>query len=142
MGTLLVLIVAPILALAAMMLALIWVANRVADHLVGRKHRWLEEIVRTGEAPADWQTPFARRLARATRVPEEAAPRLRIQTDAQAAYLRRLDELIRYIAASPLVSDEESRDTLLAQLAGVREDWAARRPDQGVIGPLNRHAAH
>jgi hypothetical protein len=132
MGTLFALIIAPILALVAIILALVWMTNRMADRLVGRKHRWLEEILHTGEAPADWRTPFARRMAHLKDGSGQAAQRGQIQIAAQAVYLRRLDELTRYIAASPLVSDEETRETLLAQLAEAREAWSARKPDHLV----------
>lgn len=112
MSTLLVLLLPPLLALLLILLAAIWVTNLMVENLVGKRHRWLEEIIAAGEVPADWRT--GRRAGR----------------KAQKKLLARLDGLIRYAQTTSLVSDEETRQVMLARLAEIRTDWERRKPEE------------
>jgi hypothetical protein len=98
--TFLALTVVPLAALTLIMLAAVWFTRQVAERMVGRKHRLLESIVKTGEIPAAWR---------------------------KAGYLAKLDDLTRYAETSPFIADEDTRDALLDRLAEVREAWAAGR---------------
>ncbi len=53
-----------------------------------------------------------------------------LQQQAKARYLQQLDGLLAYSAKSRLVSDEETRQMLLDQLAEVRAEWQARAADE------------
>ena len=117
------LVVLPLVALAGILAFAAWLARQVTDRFVGRTHRWIEEIMATGEAPAAWQShqpclpAVARRFLRRSE-PEQA----------QASYLRRLDGLIAYTERSPLMGDAETKEVVLARLDEVYDDWAARDP--------------
>ena len=126
MWTILALIGIPMVALALVMLVAVWEMNRVAERLVGRRHRTLEEILDTDEVPAVWRRPYERRLAVLRR--RQASPeRLRqMQGQAKTKYLHDLDDLMHYVGTSPLVEDEEARDTILERLAAIQETWQER----------------
>ncbi|MBM4460356.1 MAG: hypothetical protein FJ011_21770 [Chloroflexi bacterium] len=119
------LIVLPLAALAGILVFAAWFARRVTDRFVGRTHRWIEEIMETGEAPAAWRS-------RQTRLPAIARQFLRRSEpeQAQASYLRRLDGLIAYTERSPLMGDAETKEVVLERLDEVYDDWAQRSPGQ------------
>jgi hypothetical protein len=117
------LIVLPLVALAGILVFAAWFARQVIDRFVGRTHRWIEEIMDTGEAPAVWSHPtplpaVARRFLRRSE-PEQA----------QASYLRRLDGLIAYTERSPLMGDAETKEVVLQRLDEVYDEWARRSPE-------------
>jgi len=116
------LIVLPLAALAGILAFAAWFARQMTDRFVGRTHRWIEEILRTGEAPAAWIRPthpsaVVRRFSRRS-APEQA----------KAGYLRRLDDLIAYTEKSPLMGDAETKEVVLQRLDEVYDDWAGRNP--------------
>jgi hypothetical protein len=116
--SLLLMLALPIVALAAIMGFAVWEANRFAERVIGRKHRWIEEIMQTGAVPADWaggDGPLARLGMSLTGRPRVAG---------LARHVRRLDELIVYVENSPLMGDEETRDVVLDRLDEVRDAWA------------------
>jgi hypothetical protein len=121
MLTFLALTVIPLVALALIILFAIWLANRLAERLVGRKHHLLETIVRTGEVPEEWRASGPRR--RHSLQPQELAA---WQARNKETYLARLDQLIRYAETTSLVDDEDTRDVLLDRLDEIRADWAER----------------
>ena len=117
------LIVLPLAALAGILVFAAWFARRVTDRFVGRTHRWIEEIMDTGEAPAAWQSHRPRLPAAARRFLRRSEPE-----QAQASYLRRLDGLIAYTERSPLMGDAETKEVVLQRLDEIYDDWAARDP--------------
>lgn|GEM_PF-2132031 len=116
------LIVLPLAALAGIMVFSAWFARRVTDRFVGRPHRWIEEILRTGEAPAAWRHP-ARLAALARWRARRSSPE-----QAKARDLRRLDDLIAYTERSPLMGDAETKEVVLQRLDEIYDDWAGRNP--------------
>lgn len=112
------LIVLPLAALAGILVFAAWFARQVTDRFVGRPHRWIEEILRTGEAPAAWHH-LAWPSARARRSSPEQA---------KARDLRRLDDLIAYTERSPLMGDAETKEVVLQRLDEIYDDWAGRNP--------------
>jgi hypothetical protein len=121
MLTFLALTVIPLVVLTLIILFAIWLANRLAYRMVGRKHHLLETIINTGEVPDEWRAALPRR-GRSWQSQELAA----WQARHKETYLARLDELIRYAETSPLVEDEDARDVLLDRLDEIEADWAER----------------
>jgi hypothetical protein len=113
------LIVLPLAALAGILVFAAWFARQVTDRFVGRTHRWIEEIMRTGEAPDSWSRRAKWRIS-GRRLSEEKA---------KAAALHRLDSLIAYAERSPLMGDAETKEVVLERLDEVYDDWAQRSPE-------------
>ena len=110
-----------VIAVPLVMVGLVVGTQYLADRMVGDKHRLIQSIVETGRVPAQWKKPFQRRLSQARgNTAREAA----IRQEAQAAYLQKLDALIRYLEHSKLVDSEETRQVVLERLAQVRETWS------------------
>ena len=117
------LIVLPLAALAGILAFAAWFARQMTDRFVGRTHRWIEEIMRTGEAPIAWRhsgrmSALARRFLRRSGSRPTTTP-----------YLRRLDDLIAYTERSPLMGDEETKEVVLQRLDEVYYTWARRSPE-------------
>lgn len=107
--------------MAGIMLFSVWLTRRVSEHMISRKHRLLEEIIDTGEVPAEW-------MKRATRpVAKRRGGRGAVTGDqAKAACLKQLDELSVYVERSPFMADDETREVVLERLDQVYEVWATR----------------
>ena len=122
MSTLVIIVLAfPVVLLVLMVLA-IWAMTVVSRRMVGDKHHALQSIVETRQVPDAWRKhPIKDTELAAERV---AA----IQQQAKSRYLQQLDGLIAYARRSTLVADEETRQTLLVQLADVRAEWQTRAP--------------
>lgn len=127
------LIVLPLAALAGIMIFAAWFSRQVTDQLIGRKHRWIEEIMSTGEAPDAWyrrtQWPIRAHKLQGRNAPEKA----------KANHLRQLDDLIAYTERSPLMGDEETKEVVLQRLDEVYDEWDGRRPES--FRPTERVAA-
>ncbi len=108
--------------LLGMMLWIVWMSGKAVDLIVGRKHRTLEEVLRTREVPAAWSERHRKRIRHAT----DAARARELQKSAQTDYLRRLDRLVGYVRGTALVADEETREALFDDLAAIRAQWEAR----------------
>ena len=120
-------------AMALVMLAAIWGMNRATQLMVGTKHHLLEGIFDTGDVPQEWSRRAAARLAKASRAagdPGSAAGMTRLQEQAKASYLHRLDALIRYARDTRIVRDEETRRVLLDRLSAVRREWSERKAEE------------
>jgi hypothetical protein len=116
------LIALPLLGLVGIMLFAAWLTRQVTDRAVGRTHRWIEEIMNSGEPPQAW----ARRAAWPT-LTRDSRERSGLEK-AKASYLRRLDGLIAYAETSPLMGDEETKEVVLQRLDEIYDDWAERNP--------------
>lgn len=100
--------------------AMTWYLERVTHSAVTRHFQAAEYILAHHRAPPAWQgTPLLLRL-----LPGSARRR------AKERLIRRLDALIAYFEASPLVKDEETRRTLLDQLQEERIQWVVRSLDE------------
>ena len=77
--------------------------------LIDWKHRSAESVLNSGFVPPDWKKNIFMMLG----------------IDALAKYtaLRKLKIIIRYFKRSPLVEDEETRETIVSRLTEVREQW-------------------
>ncbi|NLF01230.1 MAG: hypothetical protein GX601_09665 [Anaerolineales bacterium] len=118
-----------VVVLGGAMAGAIWGMNKVADRMVGDKHRALEAIVDTGEVPASWSRRFRSKVDRLQRRGDiERA--LAVQQKAKTSYLHRLEVLTQYAKGSPLVEDEETRAVLMEQLALARQVWERRSADE------------
>ena len=117
----LVLLVLPLASMAGIMLFAVWLTRRISERMISRKHRLLEEIVDTGEVPAEWMRQSARPVARLRSAREAVAG-----DQAKAACLQQLDDLAVYVERSPFVADDETREVLLERLDHVYEAWATR----------------
>lgn len=111
--------------LLLVMIGAIWGINVAMARMVGDKHRDLEEITATGQVPASWGRRYEKRLARLRQDPVSSVALAALQARALADYLRRLDKLTQYAKTTSLVSDEETRQTLLDKLAAARSNWCA-----------------
>ena len=121
-------VVVPVV-LFIIMAAAIWGMNKVADVMIGDKHRAIEAITSTGQVPDRWSRRFRRRLERLQRRGD--ADKLRAtQNKAKASYLRRIDKLADYAAASPLVAGEETRQILHQRFTEVRAAWKEKTVDE------------
>jgi hypothetical protein len=125
MGTIALTFLIAMISLAGIVLAAAWGANKATDLMVGNKHRLLEAITATGDVPEGWRRGPGRKAERLAARGAQSDRLLRLQENAKTTYLRRLDNLVKYAAASRLVEDEETRQLLLAQLSDVRALWEA-----------------
>ena len=96
--------------------------NKLADRVIGDRHRDLEAILERGAVPARWAEPYARRIGRAAGAGDEARA-TRLRQEAQARYLQRLGRLSQYIAKTRLVDSEETREAIRARLEEIRSSW-------------------
>ena len=115
------------IVLALLMLAAVWLMNKAGARLVGDKHRTLESIIETGQVPQSWRSPYERKSARLAGDEENAMKIATLQAKARQHYLKRLDELVRYVRTSSLVDGEDTRTMLLDRLTAVRMDWQEDR---------------
>jgi hypothetical protein len=100
----------------------IWLMNKATKVLVGSKHRQLQEIVETGQVPAEWSRGYRRKLARLEQdgTPDQVA---HVKEEARRHYLDNLDQLIQYAQTTPLVDGDDTRALLLRRLSDVRAEW-------------------
>jgi hypothetical protein len=120
MSTLAVIVLAfPVVVLVLMLLS-IWTMTVVSRRMVGDKHHALQSIVETRQVPEAWRKHPAKNT---DMVAERVAA---MQEQAKSRYLEQLDGLIAYAQRSTLVADEETRQTLLEQLADIRAEWQAK----------------
>jgi hypothetical protein len=117
----LVLLVLPLASMAGIMLFAVWLTRRVTESMISRKHRLLEEIVDTGEVPAEWMKRAIRPVARLRGARGAVAG-----DQAKAACLQQLDDLTVYVERSPFMADEETKEVLLERLDHVYEAWSTR----------------
>jgi len=96
--------------------------NKLANRLIGDRHRDLEAILERGAVPTRWSEPFARRIARAAQA-SDAARVTRLQQEARASYLKRLDLLAEYIGGTRLVDSDETRQSVQARLLEIKRSW-------------------
>jgi hypothetical protein len=115
----LVLLVLPLASMAGIMLFAVWLTRRVSERMINRKHRLLEEILNTGEVPAEWMRRATRPVGKLSNVRGAVAG-----DDAKATCLQQLDDLIAYVERSPFMADDETREVLLERLDHVYEAWA------------------
>lgn len=115
-----------VIAFIIMMLVITWVGGKSADIFVGQKHRILEEILRTGDVPVSWRQPYIKRVSHTY----DAARVQEIKNRAKADYLHRLNELSSYVQQTTLVEDEETRVSVLNQLAPILSAWEAKGADE------------
>jgi hypothetical protein len=110
------------IALVLIMLGSVWIMNRASGAMVGAKHRVLQEIVETGQVPAEWSRSYRRKLAWLEKRGslDQIA---RVKLEAQQHYLDKLEELLQYARTTPLVDGEDTRDLLLRRLQDVRAEW-------------------
>jgi hypothetical protein len=134
MGTIGLTLLVSVATLAAIVVVAVWGANRATDLLIGNKHRQLEEITSTGDVPKMWRRGFERRLRRLGRRKGQGEEVRRVQEQAKAAYVRRLDELVEYASVSTLVADEETRELLLDRLEAARTLWESTPADGLLTG--------
>ncbi|MDQ1301580.1 MAG: hypothetical protein QG637_1502 [Chloroflexota bacterium] len=111
--------------LLLIMIGAIWGINVAMARMVGDKHRALEEILATGQAPAAWSRRYAARLARLRGASADSAELKSMQARAVADYVGRLDKLIRYAETTSLIVGDGTREMLLEKLAAARASWLA-----------------
>ena len=117
----LVLLVLPLASMAGIMLFAVWLTRRMSERMISRKHRLLEEIVNTGEVPAEWKRRGIRPGDKLRGAREAVAG-----DQAKAACLQQLDDLTVYVERSPFMADDETREVVLERLDHVYEAWATR----------------
>jgi hypothetical protein len=126
MVTLILLLAPPLIGLAIVIIMAIWATNTLAHRTIGQKHLLMNEILTTGNVPDSWSKRFVPKLAELKGSPANAERLRRVQTEARQDYIRRLDQLIKYIRTTHLVADEETREEVLAQLQSIRSDWLSQ----------------
>jgi hypothetical protein len=105
------------------MLGAIWGINVAMDKMVGDKHRALEEIMTTGQAPAAWRKRYNGKIARLRANQARAAEAAALEKRAVADYVRQLDRLVAYTQKTSLIEGEDTRQMLLKKLAEIRVSW-------------------
>jgi hypothetical protein len=113
------------IVLLLIMIGAIWGINVAMARMVGDKHRALEEISATGQAPAAWRRRYEEKLTRLRQVSADGAELKSVQTRAVADYVGRLDKLIKYVETTSLVEGEDTREVLLEKLTAARASWLA-----------------
>jgi hypothetical protein len=109
--------------LLLIMLGAIWGINVAMDKMVGDKHRALEEIMTTGQAPAAWRNRYNGKIARLRANQARAAEAAVLEKRAVADYVRQLDRLVAYTQKTSLIEGEDTRQMLLKKLAEIRVSW-------------------
>ena len=111
-------LVLPLASMAGIMLFAVWLTRRMSERMISRKHHLLEEIINTGEVPAEWKRRGIRPVAklRGTVAGDQA----------KVACLKQLDDLTVYVERSPFMADDETREVVLERLDHVYEAWATR----------------
>ena len=117
----LVLLVLPLASMAGIMLFAVWLTRRMSERMISRKHHLLEEIINTGEVPAEWKRRGIRPGDKLRGAREAVAG-----DQAKAACLQQLDDLTVYVERSPFMADDETREVVLKRLDHVYEAWASR----------------
>ncbi|MCE5258636.1 MAG: hypothetical protein LLG44_06170 [Chloroflexi bacterium] len=115
-----------VIAFIVMMLVIAWIGGRSVDVLVGQKTRALDEILRTGDVPVSWRQPHVKRVAHM----RDAARVHEIKSRAKADYLHKLTGLQSYVQKTTLVADEETRESVLQQLASIQSSWEVKDADE------------
>lgn len=101
--SLLVVIVLFTVGIIGIILLLSWYTRFIVGRMVGNKHAVMEYIAHTGNVPEAWLN--------------------------KKDYVKKLDDLIRYLNTTTLVEDETNRGELLLRLTEVRNLWL-----EGKIG--------
>lgn len=105
-----------LLVFIAFILLLYWFlisySSAVLSRLVKTKHQDTEIITQSGLAPPTWKSKPVIRLG---------GPRL-----AKRYAMWRIDRLIHYFEHTTLVDSESTRETAVADLEAVRDDWRSK----------------
>jgi len=88
----------------------IWYTRFLIKIMVENKHDMLNSILQTGEVPTAWK-----------------------KYSKHHHYMRKLEEMIKYVKTSNLIMDESTRSNYLIRLDEVREKW-----EQAVLIKKNR----
>lgn len=96
---------------------------------VRARHKAAEEILNTGNVPAEWRRDYDKRRrkhAGSGSGPEDAPDsnvlwRLHAQAKKQA--LKRMDDLLKYFARAPVFDSEDTRKELIQELRDVQARW-------------------
>ncbi|CAG7617559.1 hypothetical protein ACFQI7_02300 [Paenibacillus allorhizosphaerae] len=132
MTAIVVIIAATLLSLFAIMAATSWLMTRLMKAYVGSKHELLEQIIRTERVPEQWSSSYGGAAANlAGRSDGSTAPADRKEARKS---IRKLDRLIGYVRTTRLVEDEETRQTLLADLSRIRSQWGEGRRHEQPAG--------
>lgn len=88
---------------------IVFYSEKWISFLIDWKHRAAESILDSGLAPPNWKKKIFMRLG----------------SSALAKYLalKKLSKLIRYFKHSPLVEDDEARDTIVSRLTEISDQW-------------------
>jgi len=97
--------------------------SRIVGKQVGGKHREAETIINTGKVPKEWRNKLEKRVSLVNKTSKNPGKISRIQEQAKGIALKRIDRLIDYFKASPLVENKETRRILLDQLQETRKAW-------------------
>lgn len=97
-----------------------WLTNQ----MIGSKHIAIDEIMQNGEPPTAWRKPFERKIAKLRQEPGNDERIAQVQAQARATYLKKLDNLNKYVYNSRLVGSEEARREIQEEFAKVRENWS------------------
>ncbi len=104
MGFLTLFILASLVGAGCVAFVIYWTSNRAAGHAITRHFQDADHILDTGEPPPHW-------------LGKRKGPR------------KRLEEMIRFYEDSPFYDEESTRESLLAELEQVRQDWSSRFDD-------------
>lgn len=127
MSTVLFLLSVFAVAMTLLMVFTSWYLNFLLKHLVGRKHRLIEDILYTSNVPEIWSRGFNKKAARLGGKQDGREKAAVILQKAKASYLSKLDSLIKYLKTTPMVENEEVRREMLEQMQEIRDKWE-RRP--------------
>jgi thioredoxin-like negative regulator of GroEL len=108
------------------MAASVWLMNWSMKMYIGARHKLLEDIIRTEEVPKSWSLKFEKKMAHMKDKANAVDNMTKIYEEAQRSYLKRLDQLVKYVKKTRLVQDEETRQTLLTDLELIRKLWKER----------------
>jgi len=107
--------------------------GRITGKYVGEKHKEAETIINTGNPPKSWTYSVEKETAKDSRSSDRIGKR---QRKVKNTCLQKLDRLIKYFKASPLVKDEETRKILLDELVKIRQRWKERDWQKIIMSEL------
>jgi len=121
MSIILILIVIFAVSLFLIMIGAIWSMNFFSKKYIGEKHIVLEELT-NGEIPKLWSDRFKEKCKKLQQKGqyEKIA---QLKKEANATYLKRLNNIVEYIKKTKLVDSEETRKMILADLEKTRTKW-------------------
>lgn len=123
MNDILLIVIMAIFIMSLIMVASTWYVNFIMKNFIGDKHHVIEEIINTGKVPKDWSNKFEKKIKKLQQSKNNKQQIYIIRQKARVSYLRKLEELIKYLKTTKLVENEDIRKELLEELKMFCRLW-------------------